>query len=711
LSRAIVSALLVALVLGVFLQVRHHEFVDYDDPIYVVDNPNLRDGITAASVWRAFREPYETNWIPLVWLSLTVDYGLYGLEPAGYLLTNVALHALSAVLLFLFLMRTTGALGASAFVAAVFAVHPLHVESVAWVSERKDALAGVFWMLAMLAYAAWVARRGALRYAALVLALAAGLLAKPMLVTLPFALLLLDYWPLGRLGRGPVPEARLVRRAVLEKLPLFALVAVVSTVTFLVQRELGAMQHGDALPLHERIANALISYVLYLRDAVWPRGLAVFYPHLQSRTPLGLAAACAALLLAISVAIWRSRRPYLVMGWLWYLGNLVPVLGLVQVGMQSRADRYMYVPLIGLSIAAAWGALELAGTSRLRRRVAAGLGALGVAALSVTAWLQVGHWRDTESLYRHATLVTRDNFLAHHGLGGLLLRQGAIDEAAAHFREALRIKPRWPGAHFGVGDVHLARGEFEAAILAYERGLRYAPRNGRGNLQLTRALLSADRNSEAIGRARTAARLTGGRQRAELLGLLGVALARKGRMEEALAELDRALAIWPEYAEGHANRGLALLALGRGDEAQAAIDRALDLGHESPALYSALGDLNLARGASAEAVDHYRAALALAPDDLHAANNLAWTLATTDDPALRDPDEALRVAGAAAEATEGGDPGILDTLAAAYAAAGRYDEAAATARRAAELADRQGRPAFASELRARGLEYTRDGAR
>ena len=371
-SRAVMALCLALLGMALYAPVRHHSFVDYDDDITIVENPNLRLPLDAGALRRAF-EPYETNWIPLTWLSLHLDYRLWGLRPAGTLLENAALHSLSAAILFLALAQLTGAVGRSAFVAALFAVHPLHVESVAWASERKDALSGVFWMLGLLAYAHYAARPTRLRFALVFAALLLGLLAKPSLVSFPLVLWLLDVWPLGRLRRTPASDARArreVRRAIVEKIPLLLLVLAASAITFSVQRARGAMTELGEYPLAYRLMNAAEAALAYVGDAFWPSGLSVFYPHPGLAISPWRAGACALALAALTAAaLWvRRSRPYLAVGWLWYLGTLVPVIGIVQVGLQGRADRYTYIPLVGLGIAAAWGAVDLARASGPARR-------------------------------------------------------------------------------------------------------------------------------------------------------------------------------------------------------------------------------------------------------------------------------------------------------------------------------------------------------
>ncbi|HEY5657572.1 MAG TPA: hypothetical protein VIY27_07255, partial [Myxococcota bacterium] len=412
----------------------HCEFVGYDDYIYVVQNANLRDGLGLEALLRAFR-PYEVNWIPLTWISLQIDYALYGLDPVGFHVTNLALHTLSTVLLYLALASMTGGVWRSAFVAAVFALHPLHVESVAWVTERKDTLSGVFWMLTLLTYAHYCRTPGSLpRYLLVLGCFTLGLMAKPMLVTLPFVLVLLDYWPLDRLGRGRA-EARLSGRALgrslVEKLPMFGLALAASAVTFSVQSAAGTVSALEAIPLGARIANALESYVIYLWKVVCPTGLAAFYPLSFTASPDWRTAAAAGLLLALSAIALRlaTSRPYWIVGWLWYLGTLVPVIGLVQVGIQARADRYMYLPLIGLSVAIAWGAGELAQRWRVPRPALAALALAVLTGFGVGSWRQVQTWRSTEALYQRALAVTQDNFLAHKGFGNALLLQGRLDEA------------------------------------------------------------------------------------------------------------------------------------------------------------------------------------------------------------------------------------------------------------------------------------------
>jgi tetratricopeptide (TPR) repeat protein len=608
LTRLGVAAGLVVLCLAVFGQTLRHDFLRYDDAIYVTENPNLQAELSLAGVWRAFREPYEANWIPLTWISLHVDRALFGFEPAGFHAMNLLQHALAAVLLFLALQHMTGAPGASAFTAAVFAVHPLHVESVAWVAERKDTLSGLCFAAALLAYARYAERPGVWRYALVVAATAAGLLAKPMLVTLPCVLLLLDFWPRRRLG-----SAREIRRALLEKIPLLALAGAAGAAALYAQQSYGSMEHGDVLPFRLRIANAVVSLVAYLRDAVWPAKLAVFYPYpVEGIAPWRVTAATGLLLAITAAAIaLRRARPYLLMGWLWFLGMLVPVLGLLQVGMQARADRYMYLPLIGVAIAVAWRVHD--GVRRpAARRAASVAGLAAIAGLAVVAHAQTRHWRDTEALFRHAIAVTGENGLAQQWLGSELLRRGALDEAEQAFQEAARLHPRWMTPRRGLADIAAERGDWRAAILGYERALRMAPKDARGHMRLARALAATGQLAEALGRARHALSLSDGVRRPEALLVLGFVHAERGETDEAVAAYDEAIALRPDLPGTWAARGVALLHAGSLDAAQESFARARELGDDSAELRMSLGEIAQRRGDAAQAAAHFREAEARA---------------------------------------------------------------------------------------------------
>jgi len=707
--RALVTAALAAGLLGttlaVFAPVRGFDFVTYDDPVYVVDNPHLDQGLSAAGVRWAFR-PYETNWIPLTWISLLADAELHGRAPGGFHATNLLLHAASVLLLFATLAAATGAPGRAAFVAGVFAWHPLHVESVAWVSERKDVLAGLLWMATLAAWTGYARAPGIGRYALALAALALGLLAKALAVTLPFVLLLWDFWPLGRLGGadGRLDPAR-VRRALLEKLPMLPLVAAVSAVTWLVQREQGAMSSLDRIGLALRAQNAVVAYAAYLRDAFWPSGLAVFYPHPGAGLPAWQWLGAAALLAALTAGALASarRRPWLTVGWLWFAGTLVPMIGLVQVGLQARADRYTYLPLVGLAIAVAWGVWALAG--RWPRLLAvAGAGALAALALATTRQLE--HWRDGRALFERAAAVTRDNYVALQGLAAIDLREGDAQRAVERLTEAVRLRPDWAIARGDLADALLARGDVEPAIRSYQEAARLAPRDATIRADLGRAFARRGDHEQAIAHYENALRLDDGAEptrTARILALQAASWRARGDAARADALGRRALALDPTLAAARANLALARLA---DDPARAVAElrRALADGADAPELHAGLA-AGLARlGREAEAAAHYRAALAARPDWAQPANNLAWLLATARDPAVRDPGEALRWAEAAAAATNRRDPSVLDTLAAAQRAAGRRDDAGATLDEALALPAAREDPALREALEARRAE-------
>jgi tetratricopeptide (TPR) repeat protein len=548
-SRAVVALCIALLGLALYAPVRHHTFVDYDDDRYIVENPNLRAPLDGSALRRAF-EPYETNWIPLTWLSLQLDVQLWGVLPAATLLENAALHALSAAILFVALAQLTGAVGRSAFVAAVFAMHPLHVESVAWASERKDALSGVFWMLGLLAYAHYAVRPTRIRFAWVFASLALGLLAKPGLVALPLVLWLLDYWPLGRLRRAPAEDARArreARRAVLEKLPLLVLAAAASVVTFAVQRTRGAMTELGEFPLVYRLMNAAESALAYVGDAFWPTRLAVFYPHPGLAISPWRAGACALVLVALSAAALRVRRsrPYLAVGWLWYLVTLVPVIGLVQVGLQARADRYTYIPLIGLSIALAWGAVDLAQTWRVPRRALAALAGVALAALCVGTRLQLRHWRDTVTLFERAVAISPESALANHHLGLALVNARRALDARPHLERAIALGAESAEARAGLALAYEELGHYPESIGNDRAALRLAPGHPFATLHLARVLATCPdpqlRDPAEAVRLAEAARERVATPDADLLDALAIAYFAAGRRADALRAAEEAL--------------------------------------------------------------------------------------------------------------------------------------------------------------------------
>lgn len=490
---------LVAGIFGVYFQVVDHEFVNYDDLMYL---SRLQFELDSESIRRAFTEPFQVNWIPLTWISMLIDHSLYGDDPTGYLLTNVALHAVAAVLLYAAFARMTKAIWPSAFVAAVFAIHPLHVESVAWMSARKDVLSGVSFAFTLLTYARYAERPTPLRYALVAIGVLFALMSKPSVVTLPFVLLLLDYWPLGRLRADParrLPDAMLLRRAVLEKLPLFVAVAAVATATLLAQRSAEIGVSDDLFSLGTRIANGFVSYAAYVRQGFWPSGLAAFYPH-PGETISSAHAAGAALLLAVVTAFamrLANTRPYLAAGWFWFLGMLIPMIGFVQVGIQARADRYMYLPLIGLTLAVAFAAAQGLAHRRVGRAVFAVAAGVVVLALGAVGFVQVGYWRDTTALFERAIAVTENNAFAHSSLGAAYQDSKRFEDAELQLEKAVSLRPDWAVPRIRLADLLAEQQRWEEAVPHYQRGIEDQPGNAHLRINLGQILIRLQRYGEA----------------------------------------------------------------------------------------------------------------------------------------------------------------------------------------------------------------------
>ncbi len=499
----------------VFGQTLWHDFVNYDDPRYVYENTNITEGLSISGIVWAFTHIHSMNWHPLTTISHMLDCQLYGLKAGWHHCTNVLLHSIAVMLLFVGLLQMTGAFWRSAFVAAVFAIHPLRVESVAWIAERKDVLSGVFFMLTLLAYLYYVRLPRTGRYLMVVFVFACGLMSKPMLVTLPFVLLLLDYWPLDRI-RGQVSKR------VLEKIPLIALSAVSSIATLVAQK--GAVGYTEELPVLERFNNAVLSYVLYIWQMLSPVNLAVFYPHPENRLPLWQISSSFLLLIcvtAVAIAL-RKKRPYLITGWLWYLGTLVPVIGLVQVGWQGRADRYTYLPQIGLYIAVTWALTDLTTSWRHRRTILSAAALLTIGLLSWGAWVQTSYWRDSETLFKHALAVTTNNDVAENNLGIVFLQKGQLDEAISLLKSAVDLRPDNSPAHENLAKALLQKGQVADALVHYRKLLELQPDN------------------------------------MEVHNIVGTVLVQQGQIREGVEEWQKVLEIQPDNGNALNNLGWVL---------------------------------------------------------------------------------------------------------------------------------------------------------
>jgi protein O-mannosyl-transferase len=577
----------------VFGQTLGDDFINYDDQNYVYENTKITGGLNLAGIAWAFSHVHAQNWHPLTTISHMLDCQLYGLKAGGHHFTNVLLHTVAVLLLFAVLREMTGALWRSAFVAAVFAIHPLHVESVAWVAERKDVLSAVFFMLTLGAYVRYARAPSIARYLAVAALLALGLMSKPMLVTLPFILLLLDYWPLKRFAPATPVESKakwldwwqrqsLRRRLILEKIPLIALPAISGTVTFLAQRQ--ALGWTEDLPVSLRFNNAVVTYIAYIWQMLWPVKLAVFYPHPENRLPRWEIVLALAVLIAITVAgvVLRRKRPYIITGWLWYLGMLVPVIGVIQVGWQGRADRYTYLPQIGLYVLAAWAVADLSAVWRRQRQIAAVGAAILLGALTWRAWNQASFWRNSETLWTHTLAVTSDNDVADNNLGIIFLGRGQVDKAISRFQIAVDLRPENAPAHDNLAKAFLQKGRVADAMLHYRKLLEIQPDN------------------------------------VEARNILGTVLIQQGRVREAIEQWQGTLAMQPE--NGNAKSNLAWVfatypeeSVRNGTQAVQLAEEALQLsGGKNPLILRTLAAAYAESGRFAEAVGTAQRGLELA---------------------------------------------------------------------------------------------------
>jgi Flp pilus assembly protein TadD len=613
-KKLIVCLLLFLATLAVFWQVRNHDFINLDDEQYVTQNLSVRAGLTLKGAAWSFTTTYADFWHPLTWLSHMLDWQLFGNWAGGQHLTSLILHAANAVLLFLALLALTGAFWQSAFVAALFSLHPLHVESVVWVAERKDVLSTFFMLFSLLAYTRYVKSPGWKSGLAVFMPFLLSLMAKPTYVTLPLVLLLLDYWPLKRMeaqarGLEPKPRQRtkqkqtqseektgpdgkaILLKLIMEKTPMLMVSLLFGIVAIIVQGRSESSMFAD-WPLWVRTANALISTVSYLWMTFWPAGLAPFYPHPAMAVSLVKAAFAGVMIIAVSaIAIRYARRvPYLTVGWFWYLITLAPVSGIIQVGKHSMADRYTYIPLVGIFIVLTWGAADLAKKLDLRKGILTALAGTVLAALVAATWVQVSYWQNSVMLFEHTLAVTSDNYLAHTNLGVALNRMGRGEEAASHYREAIRINPNFSSSHYNLANYYAARGDKEEAYRHYQEAIRIRP-----------DYASAYNN-------------------------LGVLLASQRRFEEAASQYDKALRIEPANAGFHYNCGIALANLGRLLEAAAQFRDALALRPNYAEAHNDLGKVLLMEGKPEEAASHFRVAVWVKPNFTEARRNLDMVL-------------------------------------------------------------------------------------
>ena len=759
---------LAAGVVAVYWPVCLFQFVNYDDGDYVAANTQVQNGLTWSGLIWAFTSRHMGNWHPLTWLSHMLDVELYGMNPGGHHVTSMLLHIASTLLLFGIFRAMTGTLWRSALVACLFALHPLHVESVAWIAERKDVLSGFFWMLTLWAYIKYaqscqpggeqvvahqmatagqddpvagklrpasvkkprvlqVTRQALAYYFFGLVFFALGLMAKPMLVTLPFVLLLLDYWPLQRIAQSTnkhrQPTFYLI---LLEKVPFLLLTVACCAVTYWAQQRGGSVVSLERLSFGVRAANGVVSYVRYIGKTVWPTGLAVFYPY-QTWPLWVVAIACATLAGVTVLALWlRKRKPWLVIGWFWFLGTLVPVIGLVQVGLQAMADRYVYVPLIGLAVIAAWGVAELAKTAHKRSIILATLAVLAI--LGVISSIQVRVWRESETLFRHTLAVTKGNYVAHDGLGFALSQKGRLTEAIEQYEKSLKLKPQNAWAHNNLGTVLAQLGRIPEAIRHFEEATRLQPDFAGAHYNLGNALVQEGRLSEAVAHLATTVRIEPDSAKAHFS--LGTTLLQLGKLTEAIYHLERTIALAPNLTDAHNHLGVALIGQGRVSEAITHYQQALQLNPGDADAHYNLGNAFVRLGRHADAILHYQHAVQLKPQDFKAHNNLANVLSQLGrlqeaidhyEQALelkpdyadalnnlsrawlrmQQPSNAVRYAERACELASNSVAIYLDTLAVAYSEAGRLEDAAQAAERGVAAARAAGDKQLAQDIEAR----------
>ena len=746
-----IGAFLVFVTCAIYWQVHRHDFVNLDDPDYVTENLQVQSGLTRASVQWAFTHSHASNWQPVTFLSHMLDCQLFGLRPAGHHLVNVLFHAVNTLLLFLLLVRLTRSVGASATVAALFALHPLHVESVAWISERKDVLSTCFGLLVLWCYVNYVQAsnasqsRAGVWYVGALFLFGLGLMSKPMLVTWPFVLLLLDYWPLGRIAKfvpGTNAEApmkpRTLRRLIGEKIPFFALAAGSGIVTLLLQQDDGAVVSDAHLPLSIRLAHVPVSYVIYLAKTFWPVNLASFYPYVvRDWTSLETWGAIV-LLTGITVGVLLSfrRHPYLAGGWAWFLGTLFPVIGMVQAGRQDVADRYTYIPHIGLFIALVWLARQLLAERKVSWLPQCGLAVLVIAVCGGLTYRQIPHWKNTRAMAEQAIRATTGNYQAHAQLAAVLIKDREYDAALQQCRLALLYQPTFPETHDIMGLIFTRQGNFEEAIRSYNTAIHHYPRLPRPHEGLAEVYLLQGRFAEAEKEARAA--LTLAPARFESLAILAWTLQSQNRFDEALELYQQASRLKPGSFAAH--RGLGSIHALKGEVAEALREFAAAerLQPTNADVQNSLGMLKLQQGEVMAASNHfsqattfqptnalanfqlgnllgaaqqpiaashyYRRSLAADPNQPELLNNFAWLLATSWDENTRSGTEAVKLAERACEITQHKVALLLGTLAAAYAESGRFADAVQTAGKAIEIAKAQGLADLAArneELQAR----------
>lgn len=705
----IVAAILVLVTSAAYEPVRNCEFVDYDDDVYVTANSNVNKGLNWDSVRWAFTEPYIANWHSLTWLSHMVDCQIFGLEPQGHHLVSLLIHIANVLLLFFILAAMTRSIWPSAFVAVIFAIHPLHVESVAWIAERKDVLSTLFFLLTVAAYIRYTSHPSIRRYILIVVFFILGILSKSMVITLPFVLLLLDYWPLNRLefepGRIKHSFAKL-KQLVIEKIPLFLLSAACGVITYLVQKSAGAMKPTDIVAPAARLSNAMVSYLRYIGKILYPHDLAALYPFPAGGMPLwqGVVAFLILILITAGVIYLARKRRYLATGWFWYVGTLMPVIGLVQIGAQSMADRYTYLPLIGFSIMFVWPIAEFVTRRKYLKVSAAVLAAVIIAAMILSTRTQIGYWKDSLTLFSHAVKVTQNNFIMHNNLGSVLQKHGQPEEALIEYEKAIEINKSYHRAILNKAKALRDMNKLEEAAVIFQQVADTAknPYDPYFNLGLTYNKLG--NYKIAIEYLQKALRIYP--NKSEAVYQLALALARSGEYDDALIEFEHALELAPDWPEVHYNLAAIYIRKGKEDLAVQQCLLAIKFKPDYTKARMSLAYTYLSMGQVSQAIEQYGKILEIEPKNAMVMNDLAWIFAGTKDNKLRNPQQAVEYAQKACELTDYQDPSILDTLAKAYASAGNFEEAVTVLEKALKLADSANKSELAKKIQKRIIMFS-----
>ena len=644
--------LLATMTFTAYWQVRHHDFVNYDDTLYVTENPHVTAGFTVDGVKMAFTDIRTGNWHPVTLLSHMLDCQLFGLNPGPHHLSNLFFHIINALLLFHILYRTTGDLWPSSFVSALFALHPLHVESVAWVSERKDVLSTFFLLLTIWNYIIFIKHKMNSRYLAIHFFFILGLMAKPMLVTLPFLLLLLDFWPLRRLGkfdlfnnnRISTSAIRPVYDLIREKYLLFFISSVFCIITYITQKSAGAVGSIEKFPFDLRLGNALVSYTNYIVKMVWPSGMAVFYPHPEI-IPVWESSLSFIVLVLLTVLSLRFARnyPYFIVGWLWYLFTLLPVIGLIKVGLQAMADRYTYIPLVGLFIIFSWGMYDLMSAKRIKVIGFWIISIIVLSIFSILSWKQIKYWENTETLYQQALDVTDNNYFIHVALGNELDKQGKLTEANSHYREAIRIKPNFATAHNQIAQFLAKQEKYDEAMYHFKEAIRIKPDFAEAYYYLGYIFEQQGRLNSAILQYKTALRINPNYGKAH--NSLGTLFYKLENLEKSVLHYQKAVNILPYNADWHFNLGITLLALGKKNAAVNHFLTVLDINSADYIAHFEIGNVMFSLRNFVKANYHYSEALKIKPDHAETHNNMGAVLVKTGKTgeAIAHFKEALRI--------------------------------------------------------------------